>query len=126
MNDSIMRFGVEISELNDEEIKKVIDKSLEQSACRACSFIMKNNPEIKKSIEAIKQKKEKAQKNIILTATVFCENYFKINDKKEFICSFSKNLNWDNIDTADLNEKCGLCSGKLLISAFLMKVEEQT
>jgi len=123
MNDSIMRLGVEISEMNDDEIKIAVESALEHSSCKACNFIMKNNPEVKKTIELIKQKKDKARGNIILTLSVFCENYFKVDENKNFMCSFTQNFNWDSLGSAVIDEKCALCGGKILVSAFLMKVE---
>ena len=119
-----MRLGVEISELSDNELENVIERALEKSECGSCSFILKNNDKITKTVKKLLEKKSESQKEkFMLSASVFCENYFKVNEKREFKCGFSKNLNWESIENPELGENCPLCGSKLLISSFLMKIE---
>ena len=124
MDESIMRLGVAINELSEEELKELIKSVLKEQKCENCGFVMTNSREVKNTIETLKNKAEDLKKRFnTLSFNIICENYFKVDENRKFKCDYSKTLNWDNLNSFLVTEDCPKCKGKLVATALLMRIE---
>ena len=123
MNSSLERLGVEIDELSTEEIKSAVNKIISQQKCESCKFIFRNNSKLSEVISCISGRKDELIKKFpTLSLSIFCENYFQVDENKKFLCDFSKYVTWSSLSEFEAIEVCPICGKKLLATCLLMNV----